>query len=98
MTGRADNDGIWIEGSATVIAGAMAAGPGATAVGAAHSPHAPADLGELRAALAALVAQLQSGPAGVDDPDRWPRSRYRPSGRRGRASRTSAFSAGCCRP
>ena len=26
MTGRADNDGIWIEGSATVIAGAMAAG------------------------------------------------------------------------
>jgi hypothetical protein len=69
VTARADNDGIWIEGSATVIAGAMAAGPGATAVGAAHSSHAPADLGELRAALASLVAELQSAPAGVDDPE-----------------------------
>lgn len=68
MTRRAENDGIWIEGSATVIAGAMAAGPGATAVGAAQHAQAPADLDELRAALASLVAELRSAPAGVDDP------------------------------
>ncbi len=69
MTRKGDNDGIWIEGSATVIAGALAAGTGATAVGSTQYSGAPADLDELRAALAALVAQLRSAPAGVDDPE-----------------------------
>jgi hypothetical protein len=68
MTRSADNDGIWIEGSATVNVGAMAAGAGATAIGHAQYAAAPADLDELRAALADLVAQLRSGPAGVSDP------------------------------
>ena len=68
MARQADNDGIWIEGSATVVAGAMAAGTGATAVGSAQYSGAPANLEELRAALGSLIAQLQSAPAGVDDP------------------------------
>jgi cytochrome P450 len=61
------NDGIWIEGPATVVAGAMAAGKGATAVGGAQYSGTPADLDELRAALTSLVSQLRSGPPGVDD-------------------------------
>lgn len=69
MARKADNDGIWIEGSATVIAGAMAAGTGATAVGSTHYSEAPADLDELRAALTSLVTQLRSAPPGVDDPE-----------------------------
>jgi len=69
MAGKADNDGIWIEGSATVVAGAMAAGTGATAVGSTQYSEAPANLEELRTALASLVAQLRSAPAGVDDPE-----------------------------
>jgi hypothetical protein len=69
MTRKADNDGIWIEGSATVVAGAMAAGTGATAVGSTQYSGAPADLEELRVALSSLVAQLRSAPAGVDDPE-----------------------------
>jgi cytochrome P450 len=68
MTRKADNDGIWIEGSATVIAGAIAAGTGATAVGSTQYSEAPADVDELRAALTSLVAQLRSAPSGVDDP------------------------------
>jgi hypothetical protein len=69
MTSKADNDGIWIEGSATVVAGAMAAGTGATAVGSTQYSEGPADLEELRVALSSLVAQLRSAPAGVDDPE-----------------------------
>lgn len=69
MAGKANNDGIWIEGSATVVAGAMAAGTGATAVGSTQYSEAPANLEELRAALDSLVAQLRSAPAGVDDPE-----------------------------
>jgi hypothetical protein len=65
-----DNYGIRIEGSATVVSGAMAAGPGARAEGQAHYTSAPipADLEELRAAIGSLVEQLRSSPAGVDDP------------------------------
>jgi hypothetical protein len=69
MSGTADNEGIWIEGQATVVAGAMAAGTGATAIGSTQYSGAPADLDELRKALDALVAQLRSAPAGVDDPE-----------------------------
>lgn len=69
MTYRADNDGIWIEGPATVIAGAMAAGPGATAVGSVQHHGVPASLDELRTALASLIAQLRSAPADVSDPE-----------------------------
>jgi hypothetical protein len=69
VTSTSDNDGIRIEGSATVIAGAMAAGPGATAIGQTHYAGAPASLDELRAAITALITQLQSAPAGVDDPE-----------------------------
>ena len=69
MVHQADNDGIWIAGSATVIAGAMAAGTGATAVGSTQYSGAPANLEELRAVLGSLIAQLQSAPAGVDDPE-----------------------------
>jgi hypothetical protein len=69
MARKADNDGIWIEGSATVIAGAMAAGSGATAVGATQYSAPPTDLEELRVALGSLVTQLRSAPAGVDDPE-----------------------------
>lgn len=68
MSRKADNDGIWIEGPATVVAGAMAAGKDATAVGSAQFSAVPADLEELRAALTSLVAQLRSAPAGVEDP------------------------------
>jgi hypothetical protein len=66
-----DNHGIRIEGSATVIAGAMAAGTGARAEGTAHYSGAPVptDLEELRAALSSLVEQLRASPAGVNDPD-----------------------------
>ncbi len=66
-----DNHGIRIEGSATVVAGAMAAGTGAKAEGSTHysaSP-IPADLEELRAALRSLVEQLRASPPGVADPD-----------------------------
>jgi len=69
MTGKASNDGIWIEGSATVVAGAMAAGSNVTAVGSTQYSGSPANLDELRAALTSLVAQLRSAPAGVHDPD-----------------------------
>ncbi len=69
MTCKAHNDGIWIEGSARVTAGAMAAGVSATAVGSTQSSHAPADLDELRSALTSLVAQLRSTSAGIDDPE-----------------------------
>jgi len=70
MTLGAGNDGIWIGGQAQVSAGAMAAGPGAHAEGTQYSlAAAPASLDELRAALAALVAELKSGPPGVSDPD-----------------------------
>jgi hypothetical protein len=68
MNPKADNDGIWIEGSATVNAGAMAAGKNATAIGITNSGAAPADLDELRKALSELVMQLRSTPAGIDDP------------------------------
>lgn len=71
MTSGNDNHGIRIEGSATVIAGAMAAGAGAKAEGRAQYSAAsiPADLGELRAALSSLVDQLRASPTGIDDPD-----------------------------
>jgi hypothetical protein len=63
------NDGIWIGGQATVNAGAMAAGPNATAQGSYHSAvPVPADLAELRAALESLAAELRSAPVGVGDP------------------------------
>lgn len=68
MPRKADNDGIWIGGSATVAAGAMAAGKGATAVGGMQYSQFPADLDELRAALTTLVMQLRSAPAGLDAP------------------------------
>lgn len=70
MTPADSNEGIRIEGSATVVAGAMAAGPGARAEGNAQYSAAgvPADLEELRAALGSLIAQLRAGPAGIDDP------------------------------
>ncbi|MGO9081204.1 MAG: hypothetical protein ACLQDY_19545 [Streptosporangiaceae bacterium] len=65
------NDGIRIEGSGTVTVGAMAAGPGATAVGSASysATAAPADLAELRDAIGALIAQLRAAPPGVQDPE-----------------------------
>jgi cytochrome P450 len=69
MARKAENDGIWIEGSATVVAGAMAAGTGATAMGSTQYSGAPANLEDLRAALDSLIAQLRSAPAGVDDPE-----------------------------
>lgn len=69
MNPKANNDGIWIEGSATVNAGAMAAGENATAIGITHDGNAPASLDELREALTELVMQLRSTPAGVDDPE-----------------------------
>lgn len=71
MTPVSDNEGIRIEGSATVVTGAMAAGPGARAVGSAQysAVGIPADLEELRAALGSLVTQLRTGPAGIDDPE-----------------------------
>ena len=68
MNPKADNDGIRIEGSATVNAGAMAAGKNATAIGITNSGNAPADLDELREALSQLVMQLRSTPVGVEDP------------------------------
>lgn len=68
MNPKADNDGIWIEGSAIVNAGAMAAGKNATAIGITNSGNAPADLDELREALSQLVMQLRSTPVGVEDP------------------------------
>lgn len=61
------NDGIWIEGSATVVAGAMAAGKGARAVGSAQYSAVPASLDELRTALTSLVEQLRAGPPAVAD-------------------------------
>lgn len=66
-----DNQGIRIEGSATVIAGAMAAGTGAKAEGNTYHSTAsvPADLDELRAALNSLAEQLRASPAGVNEPD-----------------------------
>jgi cytochrome P450 len=69
MARKTDNDGIWIEGSATVVAGAMAAGTGATALGSTQYSDAPANLEELRTALDSLIAQLRSAPAGVTDPE-----------------------------
>ena len=65
-----DNYGIQIGGSAAVNAGAMAAGPGATAQGQSSYSAAqpPADLAELRSALASLVEQLRASPSGVQDP------------------------------
>jgi hypothetical protein len=90
MAGKAKNDGIWIEGSATVVAGAMAAGTGATAVGSTQYSEAPANLEELRAALDSLVAQLRSAPAGSATPRRSQRLRSWHTARRARASRTSA--------
>jgi len=68
MNSKADNDGISIDGSATVNAGAMAAGKGSTAIGITNSSNVPADLDELREALSQLVMQLRSAPAGVEDP------------------------------
>jgi hypothetical protein len=70
MRPGSDNDGIRIEGSATVIAGAMAAGAGASAEGTTNytAARVPADLEELRAALNSLVEQLQASPAGISDP------------------------------
>jgi cytochrome P450 len=69
MAGKADNSGIWIEGPATVNAGAMAAGPGASAVGSMQQAAVPADLDQLRAAIDTLIAQLQAAPAEVEDPE-----------------------------
>jgi|GEM_PF-2643856 hypothetical protein len=68
MAAERDNQGIWIEDSATVIAGAMAAGPGAMAQGSAqYAISAPADLESLRSAIGALVQQLRAAPEGVAD-------------------------------
>lgn len=65
-----DNYGIRIGDSATVSAGAMAAGKEARAEGSFHySAVPPADLEELRNALSSLVEQLRASPAGVNDPD-----------------------------
>jgi hypothetical protein len=65
-----DNSGIRIGGSATVNAGAMAAGKGARAEGSIHYSAVPlTDLEELRNALSSLVEQLRASPAGVNDPD-----------------------------
>jgi hypothetical protein len=62
------NEGIWIGGEATVNAGAMAAGPMATAQGNYYSSQSiPADLDELRAAFESLIGELRSHPAGVED-------------------------------
>jgi hypothetical protein len=69
MPRQVNNDGIWIGDSATVVAGAMAGGRGATAVGGVQHSQLPADLDELRAALTTLVMQLRSAPAGVDAPE-----------------------------
>jgi hypothetical protein len=71
MTPASSNEGIQIEGSATVTVGAMAAGAGARAVGNAQysAVAVPADLEELRAALDSLLTQLRASPAGVDDPE-----------------------------
>jgi cytochrome P450 len=69
MAGKAENSGIWIEGPATVNAGAMAAGAGASAVGSLQQAAVPADLDQLRAAIDALIAQLQAAPAEVEDPE-----------------------------
>jgi hypothetical protein len=70
MKPRNENYGIQIGDSATVSAGAMAAGKGARAEGSIHySTVPPADLEELRNALSLLVEQLRASPAGVDDPD-----------------------------
>jgi hypothetical protein len=69
MPRQVNNDGIWIEGSATVVAGAMAGGSGATAVGGVQHSQFPADLDELRAALTTLIMQLRSAPAGVNAPE-----------------------------
>jgi hypothetical protein len=70
MTSGNDNHGIRIEGSASVVAGAMAAGEGAMAVGRTRysGTPVPADLTELRVALTSLADQLRASPAGVDDP------------------------------
>jgi hypothetical protein len=70
MTSKDENHGIRIEGSATVISGAMAAGPGARAEGTADYSAAPvpASLAELRMALSSLIVQLHASPAGIDDP------------------------------
>jgi hypothetical protein len=64
------NYGIRIGDSATVSAGAMAAGNEARAEGSIHySAVSPTDLEELRNALSLLVEQLRASPVGVDDPD-----------------------------
>jgi hypothetical protein len=70
MTSGDENYGIRIEGSATVVTGAMAAGDGATAVGSTRYSGAPVptDLTELRDAISLLIDQLRASPAGVDDP------------------------------
>lgn len=71
MSSDSANYGIHIDGSSTVVAGAMAAGPGAKAEGTAHysATAVPADLHELRAALSDVVERLRASPPGVDDPD-----------------------------
>lgn len=71
MTPASSNDGIQIEGSATVVTGAMAAGPNARAMGSAQysAVGVPADLEELRALLGSLITELRAGPAGIGDPE-----------------------------
>ena len=90
MTRKGDNDGIWIEGSATVIAGALAAGTGATAVGSTQYSGAPADLDELRdgARRARRAATVRPGRSRRPRVARRDRGRRR-SERREEASRTS---------
>ena len=64
-----ENYGIQIGGSATVKAGAMAAGPGARAEGSVQdSAVSLADVQALRDALGSLVEQLRAAPPEVDDP------------------------------
>ncbi|HUB42174.1 MAG TPA: hypothetical protein VMA72_25265 [Streptosporangiaceae bacterium] len=70
MTSAGNNYGIQVSGSATVNAGAMAAGTGAQAYGSQinDAGQAADSIEELREAIAALVEQLRAAPPGVEDP------------------------------
>jgi hypothetical protein len=70
VTSGSDNYGVQIGGSATVHAGAIAAGPGARAYARDSNVAEPASdtIEALREAIAALIEQLRASPPGLEEP------------------------------
>jgi hypothetical protein len=70
VTSGSDNYGIQVGGSATVHAGAIAAGPGARAYARDSNLAGPTadSIEALREAIAALIEQLRASPPGIDNP------------------------------